>query len=48
MTELKFVVSSSDGSLYGPFDTADEAVEFGEENEEELGDWYVTELCSPK
>jgi hypothetical protein len=41
---LKFVVSSSDGTLYGPFDLIDEAVQYAEQNDEDLGDWNVEEV----
>ena len=40
----RFAVSSSDGTLYGPFDTVDAASEYAGENEEDLGDWNVKEI----
>jgi len=42
---MTYVVSSSDGTLYGPFTDIDEAVKWAEENEEEyLGDWHIKEV----
>jgi len=45
---VKFVVKSSDGTLFGPFDTVDDAVVWGEGENEMLGDWNVDELSSPE
>jgi hypothetical protein len=44
---MKFVVKSSDGTLFGPFDMIDDAVVWGEHESEMLGDWVVEELRSP-
>ena len=40
-----FVVKSSDGTLYGPFDSTSEAVVWAEDNEDTVGDWCVEEIC---
>ena len=44
---MTFVVHSSDGTLYGPFDTTDSALKWAEANEEDLGDWHITEIYAP-
>lgn len=43
-----FVVSSSDGTLYGVFSSSDDAAEWALGNEEELGDWSVREVFRAK
>lgn len=45
---MKYVVRSSDGTLFGPFDTAEEAEEWAIANEEYVGDWNVDGLYNPK
>lgn len=39
-----FVVKSSDGTLYGTFDSTSDAVKWAEENEDVVGDWCVEEV----
>jgi hypothetical protein len=44
---MKFVVVSSDGTLYGPFATGDEAATWAVFNEDIVGDWHTQELHDP-
>lgn len=47
MVEITHVVSSSDGTLYGPFPGLKEAVEWAEKEDEMLGDWHVKDVFWP-
>jgi hypothetical protein len=45
---LTYVVVSSDGTKFGPFDLLTEAVTWAEKNDEELGDWFAEDLYAPE
>jgi len=44
----KYIVESSGGDKYGPFDTVEEAKKWMEDYEEIVGDAFVEEICSPE
>jgi len=46
MEEHVFVVKSSDGTLYGPFDGTEAATVWAEDNEDIVGDWCVERIYS--
>lgn len=45
--KMKFVVMSSDGTLFGPFDAIEFAEEWANKEEEMLGDWNIKEIYKP-
>lgn len=45
--KMKWVVMSSDGTLFGPFEEKNQAEEWAELNEESLGDWNIKGIFNP-